>query len=99
LQNLSSGVIGYTWVHLMSVTVTIKVFKELVELADKMVGHGLARSRSHAFNIMIEKGLKEVLREVEYWDNVYRKVEELKKQGFKLRHGGLNRILEEDRGR
>jgi hypothetical protein len=83
----------------MSVTVTIKVCKELVELADKMVGHGLARSRSHAFNIMIERGLKEVLREVEYWDNVYRKVEELKRQGFKLRHGGLNRILEEDRGR
>jgi metal-responsive CopG/Arc/MetJ family transcriptional regulator len=54
----------------MSVTVTIKVRKELVELADKMVGYGLARSRSHAFNIMIERGLKEVLREVEYWDNV-----------------------------
>jgi hypothetical protein len=83
----------------MSVTVTIKVRRELVELADKMISYGLARSRSHAFNIMIEKGLKEVLGEVEYWDNVYKKVEELKKQGFKLRHGGLSRMLEEDRGR
>jgi hypothetical protein len=83
----------------MSVTVTIKVRRELVELADKMISYGLARSRSHAFNIMIEKGLKDVLGEVEYWDNVYKKVEELKKQGFKLRHSGLSRILEEDRGR
>jgi hypothetical protein len=83
----------------MSVTVTIKVYRELVELTDKMISYGLAKSRSHAFNIMIEKGLKEVLGEVEYWDNVYKKVEELKKQGFKLRHGGLSRMLEEDRGR
>jgi hypothetical protein len=83
----------------MSVTVTIKVYRELVELTDKMISYGLARSRSHVFNIMIEKGLKEVLGEVEYWDNVYKKVEELKKQGFKLRHGGLSRMLEEDRGR
>jgi hypothetical protein len=48
----------------MSVTVTIKVRRELVELADKMISYGLAGSRSHAFNIMIEKGLKEVLGEV-----------------------------------
>ena len=40
----------------MSVTVSIKVRREIVELADKMVGLGLARSRSHAFNIMIERG-------------------------------------------
>jgi hypothetical protein len=36
---------------------------------------------------------------LEKLDNVCKKVEELKKQGFKLRHGGLSRILEEDRGR
>ena len=40
----------------MGVSVSIKVRRELVELADKMVKYGIARSRSHAFNIMIEKG-------------------------------------------
>jgi len=51
-----------------------------------MVKLGLAKSKSHAFNIMIERGLKDVLKEVEFWENIYRDVEELKKQGFVLRH-------------
>jgi predicted nucleotidyltransferase len=79
------------------VTVSIKVRKELVELADKMIKLGLVKSKSHAFNIMIERGLKEVLKEVEFWENMYRDVEELKKQNFVLRHGNLNKLLEEDR--
>jgi hypothetical protein len=77
----------------LNVTVSIKVRKEHVELADKMIKLGLAKSRSHAFNIMIERGLKEV----EFWENIYRDVEELKKQNFVLRHGNLNKLLEEDR--
>jgi hypothetical protein len=83
----------------LSITVSIKVRREVVELADKMIRLGLAKSRSHAFNIMIEKGLKEVLKEVEFWENIYREVEELKKQGFVLKHGGLTKLLEEDRSR
>jgi hypothetical protein len=83
----------------LSVTVSIKVRREVVELANKMVRLGLAKSRSHAFNIMIEKELKEVLKEVEFWENIYREVEELKKQGFVLKHGGLTKLLEEDRSR
>jgi hypothetical protein len=83
----------------MSVSVTIKVRREIVELADKMVRYGLARSRNHAFNVLIEKGLAEVRREVEFWESVYRRVEELKKRGFKLSHGGLNELLAEDRER
>jgi hypothetical protein len=75
------------------VTVSIKVRKELVELADKMIKLGLVKSKSHAFNIMIERGLKEV----EFWENMYRDVEELKRQNFVLRHGNLNKLLEEDR--
>jgi hypothetical protein len=51
-----------------------------------MVKLGLAKSKSHAFNIMIERGLKDVLKEVEFWENIYRDVEELKKQNFVLRH-------------
>ncbi|MEM4553796.1 MAG: hypothetical protein QXI86_06160 [Ignisphaera sp.] len=83
----------------MGVSVSIKVRRELVELADKMVRYGIARSRSHAFNIMIEKCLAEITREVEYWDNIYRRVEELEKQGYRLRHGSLNQILLEGRTR
>ncbi|MCC6015368.1 MAG: hypothetical protein LM564_06665 [Desulfurococcaceae archaeon] len=83
----------------MSVSVSIKVRREIVELADKMVKYGLARSRNHAFNVLIEKGLAEVRREVEFWESVYRRVEELKKRGFKLSHGGLNELLAEDRER
>lgn len=83
----------------MSVTVSIKVKKEVVELAEKMVLYGLAKSRSHALNLMIEKGLGEVREEVAFWDRVYRKVEELRKRGFTLSHGGLNKLLEEVRGR
>jgi hypothetical protein len=42
----------------LSVTVSIRVRKEVVELADRMVKLGLARSRGHAISIMIERGLK-----------------------------------------
>jgi len=83
----------------LSITISIKVRKELVELADKMIKLGLAKSKSHAFNIMIEKGLSEVLKEVDLWENIYRDVEEFKKQNFVLRHGSLNKLLEEDRAR
>jgi hypothetical protein len=82
----------------MSVSVSIKVRKEIVELVEKMVKYGLARSRNHAFNILIERGLSEVKKEVEYWESVYRRVEELEKKGFKLSHGSLNKLLAEDRG-
>lgn len=40
----------------MSVSVSIKVRREIAELADKMVKYGLARSRNHAFNVLIEGG-------------------------------------------
>jgi hypothetical protein len=39
------------------------------------------------------------LKEVEFWENIYREVEELKRQGFVLKHGGLTKLLEEDRSR
>jgi len=84
---------------MVSVTVSVKVRKELMELADKMVKYGLAKSRSHAFNIMIEKGLSKVAEEVEFWDSAHERVEELKKTNFRIRHGHLNELLEEDRAR
>ena len=69
----------------MSSAVSIKVRKGIIELAEKMVK--LARSRSHAYNILIEKGLNEAKKDVE----------ELEKAGFKIAHGRLNKILEEER--
>ncbi len=83
----------------MSVTVSIKVRRELVKLADKMIRYGLVRSRSHAFNIMIEKGLNSVLREVEFWDHMYKRAEEFEREGLEIRHGGLSKLLEEGRSR
>jgi len=83
----------------MSVTVSIKVRREVMELAEKMVKYGIARSRSHAFNIMIERGIREVLQEVEFWDRLYEKVRELERAGYKLKVGGLMELLEEGRGR
>ncbi|GEM_PF-386870 len=83
----------------MSVTVSIKVRREVVEIADKMVRYGLARSRSHAFNIIMEKGLGEVREEIKFWDEVYKKVEELRRRNFVIEHGGLNEILRESRER
>jgi len=80
---------------LMSVTVTVRVRRELVELADRMVELGLARSRSHAFNLMIEKGLRSVVEEVERWENIYRKAEELEKRKSELKEGSLGKLLEE----
>ena len=81
----------------MSVAISIKVKRELVELAEKMVKFDLAKSRSNAFNLMIEKGLEEIKKEVEFWDKVYRKVKELEKKKVRLEHGKLNELLAEDR--
>ncbi len=43
---------------------TIKVKKEIVEIADKLVRYRIARSRSHAFNILIEKRFIALDREI-----------------------------------
>lgn len=82
----------------MSVPVTIKVKKEVVELADEMVRYGLAKSRSNAFNIIIEQGLQRAAEELEYWKEIKGQVEEMKRKGVRIAHGGLSRLLEEERG-
>ncbi len=83
----------------MLVIVSIKVRREIVDLADKMVKYGLARSRSHAFNIMIMKGLEKVLEEITFWESVYDRAEEYRRVNYVIRHGGLSRLLEEGRSR
>jgi hypothetical protein len=43
------------------------------------------------------KHQNEVMGEVGFWEQVCREVEELEKTGFKIAHGGLNKMLEEER--
>ena len=81
----------------MSITVSIKVRKELVRLAEKMIKYGMASNRSQAFNLMIAQGLPLILKKVRFWDEVYSKAEELEKTNYGIRHGGLTKLLEEDR--
>jgi hypothetical protein len=85
----------YALICSVNSTVSIRVRREVVELANKMVRYGLARSRSHAFNILIERGLSEVVKEVGFREEVYRDVEELEKSGLKISHDGLNRLLDD----
>ncbi len=81
----------------MSVPVTIKVKKEVVELADEMVKHGLAKSRSSAFNIIIERGLQSAMEELEYWKGIRERVDEIKRKGIRIARGDLTGLLEEER--
>ena len=85
--------------HYMSVTISVKVKREVAELADRMVKYGLARSRSHAINIMIERGITYAKEEVERWERTYEKVKELREKRFRIRRGDLWKLLEEDRSR
>jgi len=62
-----------------------------------MVRYGLVRSRSHAFNIFIEKGFEWVVKEVGFWEQMYKDVEGLEKSGLKIAHGRLSKMLEEER--
>jgi len=81
----------------MSVTVSLKVKREIVELADRMIKCGIAKSKSHAFNIMIERGIESVAEEVELVENIDRDVEEMERENLTIRHGGLTKLLEEAR--
>jgi hypothetical protein len=47
---------------------------------------------------MIERGLRGVVEELERWESIYRRAGELERRGFRLRHGGLGRLLEEGGG-
>ncbi len=44
------------------IPVSLKVKKEVYELAMEMVRLGIARNRNHAFNIILEKGYREARR-------------------------------------
>ncbi len=77
--------------------VSIRVKKEVLKLADRMIRLGLAKNRSQAINMMIERGMDYVKREVERWEEIRKNVEKMRKSGFRIRRGDLSKILEEDR--
>lgn len=81
----------------MSVPITIKVKKEVLKLAEKMIEYSLARSRSHAINFMIKKGLGKITEEAQLWEDVHAGIEKLKKENYRIRHGRLSEILNEGR--
>jgi len=81
------------------VTITIKVKEEILKLVERMIEYGLARSRSHAINLMIEKGLDKITEEVQLWGSIRAGVEKLRKENYRIRHGGLSEILNEGRAK
>ena len=81
------------------VAVTLKVRREVVELAEEMVRLGIARSRNHAFNIMIEVGLREAQRLVERKRAVKRLVKEFMEKGVPYENLPTARDVEEERSR
>ncbi|MCX8207441.1 MAG: hypothetical protein N3G75_06375 [Methanothrix sp.] len=81
----------------MSVAVTIRTRPELVDLADKMVKYGMARSRSHAFNLLLEEGMRVRQDEVRFWEELHENVNQMRRKGLKVEHGGLSALLEEGR--
>ncbi|MEM4019471.1 MAG: hypothetical protein QXG57_04540 [Thermofilaceae archaeon] len=81
----------------MSVAITVKVRKSVAKLADRMVKLGLARSRSHAINVMIERSIERVEDEVSFWERVEERVSQLLKDDRKVSHSGLSKLLEEGR--
>jgi len=83
----------------VSITVSIKVKKEVAELADEMVRLGIARSRSQAINIMIEKGIAKAIEEVRIWKEIQEKVKKLRQEKYRIERGDLWKLLEEGRSR
>ena len=81
------------------VAVTIKVRREVVELAEEMVRLGIARSRNHAFNLMLELGLGEARRLVERRRAVERLVREFMEKGVPYAKLPTTVDVEEERSR
>jgi len=81
------------------VAVTIKVRREVAELAEEMVRLGIARSRNHAYNMLIEMGLEEARRLVERKRAVKKLVEEFMEKGLPYENLPTAEDVEEERAR
>ncbi|BES82274.1 hypothetical protein [Pyrodictium abyssi] len=81
------------------VAVTIKVRREVAELAEEMVRLGIARSRNHAYNMLIEMGLEEARRLVERKRAVKKLVKEFMEKGIPYENLPTAEDVEEERAR
>ncbi len=63
-------------------TVTIKVSRRVAEVAEEMVKLGIARSRNHAYNIIIEAGLPEIMKLIERKRRVKELTERFLREGL-----------------
>ena len=80
-----------------TVPVTIKVRREILELAEEMVRLGIARSRNHAFNIILEVGFREAKRMVERRRAVKELVKKFMEEGLPFENLPTARDVEEER--
>ncbi len=65
----------------MSVVISIRVKKEVLEVVNEMIRYGLASTRNEALNKIISRGLKEVEKEVKRKRKIRELVEFFEKQG------------------
>ncbi len=65
----------------MSVSVTIKVKKEIARVAEEMVKLGIARSRNQAYNILLEIGLEKAKKLIEEEKTVNKLVKTFMEKG------------------
>ncbi len=82
---------------LPSVSVTIKARKEVVDLAEEMAKLGLARSRNHAFNIILETGLENAQKMVERKREAKKLLRLFLERGLPYRNPPTVRDVEEGR--
>ncbi len=64
----------------MSKVVGVRVSHRILAIAEKMVRLGLAKSRNEALNILLERGVKDILPEIRRAMKVEEKVEEYEKE-------------------
>ncbi len=80
-------------------TVTIKVSQRVVRIVEDMVRLGIARSRNHAYNMIIEAGLPKVMELIERKRRVEELTEKFLREGLPYRELPTVEDVEEARGR
>ena len=80
-------------------TATIKVSKRVAEIVEEMVRLGIARSRNHAYNMIIEAGLPKILEIVERKRRAEELVNRFLEKGLPYEKLPTVRDVEEERKR
>ena len=80
-------------------SVTIKVNKKVIEIIEEMIKLGIARSRNHAFNIVIEAGIPKVMELIKHKKKVNELVEKFLQEGLPYEKLPTTKDVEEVRSR